>query len=34
MIIEADETFIGTAKRAQWSFVNGVGWFAPRRRRR
>jgi transposase-like protein len=25
-IVEADETFIGTAKRAEWSFVNGVGW--------
>jgi hypothetical protein len=25
-IIEADEIFIGTAKRAEWSFVNGVGW--------
>lgn len=25
-IVEADETFIGTAKRAEWAFRNGVGW--------
>src|SRR6185437_8500318 len=25
-IVEADETFIGTARRAEWSFKTGVGW--------
>jgi transposase-like protein len=30
--IEADETFIGTSKKAEYRFVNGVGWIRTKRR--
>ncbi len=30
-IVEADETYIGVSKRAEWNFVNGIGWVRTKR---
>jgi transposase-like protein len=30
-IVEADETYFGTSKRAEHTFVNGIGWVRTRR---
>lgn len=31
-VIEADETRFGTKKRAEWTFINGVGWTKTKNR--